>query len=272
MPQSDTNTRHLLRARAITWMGLLLLLLAMTPLQGCTYIERFYVIVNENRFPCVGVVSFSFTLEALEAGQDAISNELKTVDANPSSLLWDQTGNCQKLAAGVPIKKIPYGGQRQLTVEGFDSSGELVAHGRSTSFYLEASGSNVEAKLFIDLVRGCKQFTDDGNCANTVPMSLATVVVRFPIGTPPLNTARFIFRLTGQAGTPSSFTRTINITDGVVPQFVVLSNVPSGGAKSFEVFALDQGGQQLKQWTGQYTIDANPQPQQAVAFVDAQVK
>lgn len=249
---------------------------------SCSYHEHFKLIVNTNRFPCVGVVRFTFTVEDLSNGEAPIFREKVSASSEANDLFWttssasDQRsiGQCQLFVDGIALKNIPYGSERQLTIKGLDSSGQIVSFGKSPSFLVESSGSHVETEVRIELTRGCIP-SGNGSCNRVISMGLATLVIRFPTASVPTDTGFLEFALTTQTSqNPPPFKRTIRIEGGQIPSFISLTNVPTGKQKqSFVITAYKKGTKQkLREWTGEYLIPKDPSPQSATKRVVVVIK
>ncbi len=160
-------------ARMIRYAFLILSLGAISLFSmSCDYIQRFYLVVDEgSHLPCFGVSHFSFKVESMSEEMDSPIVEDKYMeDFQPSAFFWSsETGKCN-FGEGFPIKKIPYGGQRQLTITGYDSTGKQISAGQSPLFLVEPSGSEVQDEIIMNLSR--------------VPnLPLGVLVIRFTVPT-----------------------------------------------------------------------------------------
>jgi len=264
------------RPRALSRRALWLLLVAAMPLWmslgSCDYVQRFFLIIRENRNPCVGVISFAFELEALEAGQEAIVSQQDAKDAIDTALFWNiSTGQCQRLDAGIALKEIPYGGERKLTIKGLDSSGRLVSLGTSPPFLLEASGDAVVDQVNMDLVRGCRAFNANGDCTSPEQIGYGTLIIRFPIGALPAQTNTILFQLEPDPKqTPANFEVRVQV-GSTLPGFLILANVPAASGRKYTIEAYT-GAQKVATLAGTYSIAQNPQPTTGTARVEPQPK
>lgn len=250
---------------------------------SCNYHERFIISINEgNTFPCVGVIHFSFILEAAEHGQVPLTSESRTASFEDSQLYWNkQTGRCQ-IPEGILLKDIPYGGERKITIQGFDSTHYIrqpIAMGTSPRFLLEASGSDVTENISLNLIRGCKQFDEvQGTCGNKTNISLGTLIIRFPnTALVPQATKSILFQM--KAITSQNIpevTRQINVdTSAGPPNHIILTNMPPANKRPFTIYALGVDpvtkvpNSSLKRWSGQYTLSTNITPQTATQRIQA---
>lgn len=256
-----THTSNI-RKRRVIWLLFVISLGFWIPSTSCSYFERFIILIDEGQsFPCVGAFRFAFVLEALEQGQDALTSEKASDSFQPGSLYWNEaTGKCQ-LPDGILLKNIPYGGNRKITINTYDSSGQAISLGSSPTFLLEASGSNVQNRVTVSLIRGCRDFDPvQGVCGQRQNVGLGTLIVRFdqtksPV---PVGTSSLVFVLPESNGLPKQ-EWTVPLSDGTLPSFLIISNVPSATDRAFSMHALS-GNKETKRWGGNYTIAPNPGP------------
>ena len=141
------------RFAAPSLSSVLLFVLALAQLGSCSYIERFVIRVEEKAdLPCVGVYQMEFTVEKLTEQQEEIVNAKFTEGFQPTDLFWNsQTGKCQ--IPPIPLKQIPYGGERKLTIVTYDSSGRSVSNGSTPAFRVEKSGDDIQSAVTLSLGR-----------------------------------------------------------------------------------------------------------------------
>jgi hypothetical protein len=167
---------------------------------------------------------------------------------------------------GISLPSIPYGGDRKITIQGFDSTGKSVALGSSRTFRLEASGRDIETTIPLLLERGCTKF-DAVNfrceAGNQTQLSLNTLIVEFPLNGPvPIGTKKLLFQLVKDQQNPQDEpVRRISIESGeALPTFLILADIPASDSRSFTIHALDAGNVELKKWTGTYKLPSTSLP------------
>ena len=191
---------------------------------SCSYIERFVIRVEESAgFPCMGVNQMEFTVEKLVEQQDEIVQAKFSEGFLPNELFWDSnTGKCQIIP--IPLKQIPYGGKRKLTIVAYDSSGRFaVSTGSTPEFVVESSGDNVQSAVTLSLQRRAN-------------IGTGTLILRFnnPL---PDTTSRLqvVLKEQGDDKEESLFVAT---TDKK-PEFIILTNIPFADERPLFVRALD---------------------------------
>jgi hypothetical protein len=265
----DASKRH----RKLVGVLFMLSAVFWTTQTSCSYHQRFFIIINENRNPCIGVSRFVFqlTVPGGDGSKDRQSG-LDTKSAEPEQLLWvEKGGTCQNMKNGIPIKEVDYGTTRQLSITGFDSANQIVSLGQSTSFQVEASGKDIETRKFVDLVRGCSKTDENGTCTASITMETPTLIIRFPTNSLPFDVSSFQFVIDNDPKQPVNFQKTVVPEKGTVPQFLILTNIPTG-TRGFTILAFNEAGQTIKTFGGTYTLGSQPPPQQATARAEAQAK
>lgn len=227
-------------------------------LLGCEYIARFIIRIDEGaNYPCLGVYRFTFVVDALEEDQEDLANERVTIPApTEADLFWKADGTCQ-IPKGILLKNIPYGGQRKLIIQGYDSSGLLVASGRSPTFKLEPRGDDVKDLIAMDFVRGCRQF-DAVKCIDSQPVALGTLVISFPTATPiPKQSQSLFFQSPAvqDKGLPA-ISRTVKFQSNDRPTSIILTGIPESPSRTYTIHALDLNQQEVQRWSGNYTTPA----------------
>lgn len=211
--------------------SLLLLVLVTTQLGSCSFIERFVIRVEEKAdLPCVGVYQMEFTVEKLTEQQEEIVNAKFTEGFQPTDLFWDsQTGKCQ--IPPIPLKQIPYGGERKLTIVTYDSTGRSVSNGSTPAFQVEKSGDNIQSAVTLSL--GRRQGVATG-----------TLIIRFANDIPEAaKRLQFVLKALGDAKEENLFVRLI---DGQPkPKFAILTNIPFANNRLVFARALDAGQNQI---------------------------
>lgn len=185
----------------------LLLLMGLVSLTSCSYVERFIFRIDEgNTFPCVGVSRFEFVIQALEEGQDEIVQQKVSTSFADSDLNWNPiSGKCQ-LKFGIPLKKIPYGGTRKVTIRGYDSTGKtVISTGTTKAFKVEPSGDDVEDEVVLPFQR--------------LPnIKRGTLLIQFASGLP-VGTSKVQVVLSGE-------TRVVTVQKpDSPPDFILITNV-----------------------------------------------
>lgn len=217
---------------------------------SCDYKQRFFIKLDEGRtFPCVGVSQFTFILEAIEEGQEEIVQHKAINDI--SQLFWHtDTGKCSMPnGSGIPLKKIPYGGQRQLIIKAYDSSGREVSVGTSPPFLLEATGSNVQDTISMELRRQARILT-------------GTLIIRFvnplPQGTDKVEMVLQAHSNPGGQNLPEE-SRGIPINTEEPPGFVIVTDIPPASGRKLKLHAKQGANTLQSSLETSYTIESgNP--------------
>lgn len=216
-------------------VSLLLFLSSLPLVSSCTYFERFIIRLEERPgLPCLGLNHIEFTVEALSENQDAIVQKKAAEGFQNAQLFWNTTtGKCQ-LSNGILLKQIPYGGERKLTILGYDSSGTYaVASGSSSPFLVEASGNEVQTEITMQISRK----------ADIKP---GTVIIRFD-NTLPAASAQIEALFQAHQGLPED-RRSIKLqTSEALPKFLILSNLPLGQERPGQLLVLDKDGKTIAQ-------------------------
>lgn len=238
-------------------ISLLLLLVGgfCLTLMGCEYIARFIIRIDEGaNYPCLGVYRFTFVIDALEEDQEDLANE-RVTNPSPSEadLFWKADGTCQ-IPKGILLKNIPYGGQRKLIIQGYDSGGMLVSSGRSPTFKLEPRGDDVKDLIAMDFVRGCRQF-DAVKCIDSQPVALGTLVISFPATIPiPKQSQSLIFQSPAvQDKGLAAINRTIKFQSNELPTTIILTGIPESSSRTYSIHALDLSQQEVQRWSGNFS-------------------
>ncbi|MCB9638321.1 MAG: hypothetical protein H6727_05340 [Myxococcales bacterium] len=218
--------------------------LGATQLGSCSYIERFVIRVEEKGdLPCMGVYQMEFTVEKLTEQQEEIVQAKFTEGFQPSDLFWNsQSGSCQ--IPPIPLKQIPYGGERKLTIVTYDSSGRSVSNGSTPAFQVEKSGDNIQSAVTLSLARRQN-------------MTTGTLIIRFTNDVPATaKRLQFVIKAQGDAKEENLFVTMID--NQPKPKFVILTNVPFANGRTVFARALD-GAQALVASSEElsYTIEAS---------------
>jgi len=206
----STPSRIIMKGKRVVAFLLLLGCICL-PISGCDYIERFLIQLEEapNSYPCVGVVHFSFVIETLSENQEEIVQHKYTEEFSAADLFWNTTtGKCQ--LEGIPLKKIPYGGERILTIKGYDSTRFPVVRASSQKFLVEPKGEEVKDTVNITLKRATNA-------------SRGTLIIRFD--TPPPKGTNVVHLTLAAKDNLQKEIRTIPIPE-TPPKFVIVTNVP----------------------------------------------
>ena len=268
------------RKKSMTRFLLLVVMCTSMSLVSCEYVARFIIRIDEGaNFPCIGVYSFTFIVDALEESQRAFSSE---TTAETGQLFWRTTsekdqnktysaGSC-KIPRGILLKNIPYGGRRKLIVQARDSSGYLVASGASPAFTLEPRGDDVKDLIAMDLVRGCESF-DASRCTRSKTVSLGTLIISFPPnGGIPDTAGRLFFQSPAVAAQNlPKIERKIPLPTDKRPDTIILTNIPVSGQRSYTLHAINTGEQEILRWSGTFSTPQNLTPTNASIPIKAAV-
>ncbi|TNE44153.1 MAG: hypothetical protein EP343_30845 [Deltaproteobacteria bacterium] len=222
---------------------------------SCEYIARFIIRIDEGaNFPCLGAYRLTFVIDALEEDQEDLANE-RVTNPNPqdSDLFWKPDGTCQ-IPKGILLKNIPYGGKRQLIIQAYDSSGLLVASGKSPTFTLEPSGEDVKDLIVMDFVRGCRNF-DSNRCIDSQPVPLGTLIISFPPTAPIPQGSQSLFFQSAAVKDQNlpAINRTIKFQSNDLPTTVILTGIPASTSRTYSIHALDLNQQEIQRWSGTFT-------------------
>ncbi|MEM1010179.1 MAG: hypothetical protein AAGJ35_14390, partial [Myxococcota bacterium] len=167
-------------------------------------------------------------------------------------LFWDRkTGQC--MLDGLPLKEIPFGGERQLKVSTFDSTGNYAVSFGTTGPFSLHHDTPFAAPVKLTLRR-----------RSNIGIGTLLITLANPV---PESTKQLQVILKAHQGQPEQI-RIVNLdTQQEPPTFLILTDIPPASGRPLRISALDSFQLPLAQTQEQgYNIDLK-NPQTSVALV-----